>query len=428
MNNPESSSAINKKTVSWAFYDVANSAFATSVMAGFFPILFKNYWSSGMDPSWTTARLALAHSIASIIIAGLAPVLGRLSDQLTNKKKWLAICASMGSVMTGALAFIQSGQWVWAVICFILAAIGFSAGNVFYDALLPHICTRKQLNQISSLGYALGYLGGGALFSIHVFMVMSPSSFGLASQAIAIKTCFITVAIWWGLFSIPLMVFTKERTLKPPKKASEKGTLIASIVTIFKSKRIGYFLLAYWLYIDGVHTVIRMAIDYGLSIGFQTHDLIIALCLIQWIGLPATLLFGKIATHFRTINGIFLGLSVYIIITIWGTFMSTKWEFYGIAILIGCAQGGIQALSRSYFASLIPQGKEGEWFGVYNMIGRYAVIFGPLLVGSVALCSRSLGYTAMMSARISIISILIFFISGAACLYASQNSRSKPPH
>ena len=401
----------NKRAVwSWAFYDWANSAYSTTVMAGFFPLFFKEYWADPHNPSQSTFYLGMANSIASLVVAALAPLLGSIADQGSIKKKFLTFFAFLGVIMTGGLWMVAQGNWQMAVLFYVIATIGFASGNVFYDALLPGLASEERVDAVSSLGFGLGYLGGGLLFLVNVFMYLKPEIFGIPDGATAIKLSFLSVAVWWAVFTIPLILFVPE-----PKNyenidfnnAIRMGwvQLVQTFKEIRNMKVVGTFLLAYWFYIDGVDTIIRMAVDYGMSLNFPGESLIIALLIVQFVAFPAALIYGWLASKIGAKTGIMVGITAYSFITLLGYFMTEAWHFYVLAILIGLFMGGIQALSRSLYTRIIPPDKSAEFFGFYNMLGKFAAIIGPALMGTIALVTGS--------ARLSILSILLLFILGA---------------
>ena len=401
----------NKRAVwSWAFYDWANSAYSTTVMAGFFPLFFKEYWADPHNPSQSTFYLGMANSIASMVVAALAPLLGSVADQGSAKKKFLTFFAFLGVIMTGGLWMVAQGNWQMAVLFYVIATIGFASGNVFYDALLPGLASEERVDAVSSLGFGLGYLGGGLLFLVNVFMYLKPELFGIPDGATAIKLSFLSVAVWWAVFTIPLILFVPE-----PKNyenidfnnAIRMGwvQLVQTFKEIRNMKVVGTFLLAYWFYIDGVDTIIRMAVDYGMSLNFPGESLIIALLIVQFVAFPAALIYGWLASKIGAKTGIMVGITAYSFITLLGYFMTEAWHFYVLAILIGLFMGGIQALSRSLYTRIIPPDKSAEFFGFYNMLGKFAAIIGPALMGTIALVTGS--------ARLSILSILLLFILGA---------------
>ena len=401
----------NKQAVwSWAFYDWANSAYSTTVMAGFFPLFFKEYWADPNNPTHSTFYLGMANSIASLVVAALAPLLGSVADQGSAKKKFLILFAFLGVIMTGGLWMVAQGNWQMAVFFYVLATIGFASGNVFYDALLPGLASEERVDVVSSLGFGLGYLGGGLLFLVNVFMYLKPEIFGIPDGATAIKLSFLSVAVWWAVFSIPLILFVPEPKNYDTvdfKNAVRMGwiQLVQTFKEIRNMKVVGTFLLAYWFYIDGVDTIIRMAVDYGMSLNFPGESLIIALLIVQFVAFPAALIYGWLASKIGTKTAIMVGIIAYSFITLLGYFMTEAWHFYVLAILIGLFMGGIQALSRSLYTRIIPPAKSAEYFGFYNMLGKFAAIIGPALMGTIALATGS--------ARLGILSILLLFILGA---------------
>ncbi|MBI4681982.1 MAG: MFS transporter [Nitrospirae bacterium] len=421
----------NKKAIfGWAMYDWANSAFATTVMAGFFPIFFKKFWSAGADVNVSTARLGLANSIAGIIIALLAPVMGAIADRGTSKKKFLMFFSFMGVVMTSSLYMVSMGDWSSAVIFYVLATIGFLGGNIFYDSLIVSVASEKKLDFVSALGFSTGYLGGGILFGINVWMTLSPDTFGFADAGEAVRFSFLTVGIWWAVFSIPVFLFVKEP--ETGKSEPEAGALKAGLgqfVHTFREirhlKTVFLFLAVYWLYIDGVDTIIVMAVDYGMSIGFEANDLIVALLITQFVGFPSAIAFGYIGQKIGAKRGIYIAIGVYLFVSVWGAFMKDKNEFYILAIIVGLVQGGIQALSRSFYAKIIPANKSAEYFGFYNMIGKFSTVLGPVVMGGAGLLVRSMGYSSDIASRASITSISLFFIVGGILFYFVDEEKGR---
>jgi UMF1 family MFS transporter len=403
----------NKKVWAWSMYDWANSAFSTTVMAGFFPIFFEKYWSNPDDVIQSTYQLGWANSLASIVIAALAPFLGAIADRGSAKKKFLIFFCYMGMVMTGGLYMVGQGQWQMAVMVYIAASVGFMGANIFYDSLLPSVAPKEKMNYVSSLGFALGYIGGGLLFLINVLMYLHPQWFGVADAATAIKLSFLSVAVWWGVFTIPLLLFVPEPQISdslPLVRAISAGyrQLRITFKQIRQLKIIGMFLLAYWLYIDGVDTIIRMSVKMGSVLGFEAGDLITALLMVQFIAFPAALGYNWFASKIGTKKAVLIAIGGYSVVTLLAYFMTVKLHFYILAVLIGLFQGGVQALSRSLFTRLVPRGKEAEFFGFYNMLGKFAAVIGPIMMGWVTLATGNV--------RLGILSILILFISGALLL------------
>jgi len=433
----------NKRAVwGWAMYDWANSAFATTVMAGFFPIFFKQYWSHGADVNLSTAQLGFGNSLASLLVALMAPVLGAIADKGSAKKKFLIFFAYLGVLMTAGLFLIQQGQWALAIFVYAMGVIGFSGANIFYDALLPGIVGEDRIDFVSGLGFAMGYLGGGILFLVNVLMTLMPDKFGLPDAGAAVRYSFISVALWWGLFTLFTIFWVPEEKAQPaqrqPVNFIKAGfqQFIGTFKKVRHLKTVFLFLFAYWFYIDGVDTIIRMAVDYGMSLGFQSNDLIVALLITQFVGFPSALLFGKLGQLWSVKKSIFVAIGIYMAVTIWGTMMTNKQEFYILAIIIGLVQGGIQALSRSYYSRLIPKNKTAEYYGFYNMLGKFAAIFGPALMGIVGLIARRLlmppaptpeqiQHVGQLASRWGIGSVLILFVIGAVLFYFVDEEKGK---
>lgn len=421
----------NRRAVfGWAMYDWANSAFATTVMAAFFPMFFKQFWSAGADAVVSTAKLGLANSLAGIAVALCAPVLGAIADRGLVRKRFLICFAFVGAAATASLALIAKGQWHQAAALYTVAMIGFAGGNIFYDSLLTTVATEKRLDAISALGFSLGYLGGGLLFALNVGMTLRPGFFGLENAAAAVRFSFLSVGIWWILFSLPLILFVREPA---GRGRAEIGGIVAAglrqLLQTFREIRhhrtIVTFLAAYWLYIDGVNTIIVMALDYGLSIGFASQDLILALLMTQFIGFPAALAFGRLGGKIGTKRAILAAIAVYLAMPLWGFFMQSKTEFFLMAGFIGLVQGGVQALSRSLFARIIPPDKAAQYFGFYNMVGKFAAVVGPVLIGGAAVWARSAGISGDLASRLSILSIAFLFLAGGGLLLLVDEERGR---
>jgi len=398
-----------RKVLSWALYDWGNSAFATTVMAGFFPLFFKQYWSAGVSVTESTFYLGVANSLASFVIVLLAPLLGAIADRGSHRKRFLLFFAFLGICMTALLPLVAKGQWQWAVLFYMMATIGFSGSVTFYDSLIVFVTEPSRLDVVSALGYALGYLGGGLLFAVNVWMTLKPETFGLAGAAEAVKLSFFTVALWWALFTIPLALWVTEPDGRGPGAVEAMRGGLRQLVETFAEIRalrvVFLFLLGYWCYIDGVDTIVRMAVDYGLSLGFSSDSLIVALLITQFVGFPAAIGFGYLGERIGPKNGIFIAIAVYSLIVIFASRMEVESEFYGLAIAIGLVQGVIQSLSRSLYARLIPTDKSAEFFGFYNMLGKFAAVLGPIMVGW--------GGMITGDPRLGILTLLLLFVLGA---------------
>ena len=403
-----------KRIYGWAMYDWANSAYATTVMAGFFPLFFKAFYSAEADVTVSTAQLGVANAVSSIVVVLIAPLLGAIADAGGIRKRFLLLFAFLGILMSASLALVGKGEWELAAMVYVLGNIGFMGSNIFYDSFLPSVTSEEKFDKVSGLGYALGYLGGGILFALNVAMVEEPGWFGFADKAVAVKASFVSVALWWAVFALPFVLWVKEKRNK-----RKIGTVLLSVLgyrrllrtfrKIRHLKGLFLFLVAYWFYIDGVDTIIRMAVDYGMAIGFQAGDLIKALLLVQFVGFPATILVAKLAQMWDTKKAIYLTLGVYVLICVLAATMHAVDEFYMLAVMIALVQGGIQAMSRAYYSRMIPAEYAAEFFGFYNFLGKFATVLGPLLIGAVGVATHS--------SRAGIASVSVFFVIGAVLLY-----------
>lgn len=409
----------NKSVIGWAFYDWANSVFVTVVIAGFFPIVFKSYWASELPSSESTFWLGLGNALASLVVVIIAPLLGAAGDKYHLRKPMLLGLMLIGVITTAALS--QSvlgesilGHWQTVLALYVVASIGFMAANVFYDALLVPLSATAQVDKVSGLGYGLGYLGGGIALAICVYLSQQPQLLGYTDSIDAVLFCFILVAVWWFIFSLPLAIWTKDGPrLQNAENSSVFATTLRAFKMAFSNRDVRLFLIAYWIYIDGVDTIIRMAVDYGMALGFDSNDLIIALLITQFVGFPAAIVYGYIGAKVGVKASIMAGIGVYALITLLGYSMTTVADFYTLAVLIGLVQGGVQAMSRSFYARMVPPDKSAEYFGIYNMLGKSAAIIGPLLMGLVALITDNHRY--------SILSLLVLFVLGALLLSRVRN-------
>lgn len=409
----------------WACYDWANSAFATTIIAGMFPIFFKDYWSTGLEATESSFWLGLSNSTASLIIALLAPILGAMADAGTGKKRFLALFTFIGTFTTCGLYLVEQGAWQAACIVYIIARIGFQGSMVFYDALLMNVSNEKNRESVSAMGFAAGYLGGGLQFMVCVIMVTRPDFFGLvdhmvgkdsaeykAAQLTAVQLSFIFTGVWWLLWSIPTFALVKEQALTAQPQGAIVRRAFSQLAETFRSvrqyKTVALFLLAYWLYIDGVHTVVTMAVDFGKNQGLASDKLILALLITQFVGFPATLLFGFMGQRYGAKPMILFAIGVYIITVIIGSGITEIWEFYVMAVVIGLVQGNVQSNSRALYASIIPPEKASEFFGFYNMLGKFASVLGPVMFG---------GLTALTgNPKVGFISIALLLILGGLLL------------
>jgi UMF1 family MFS transporter len=390
----------------WALTAWANHAFATTVLVGFFPIFFDQYWAAKLPGTTSTFYLGLTNSSAAFIVMLLAPWLGALSDRRGEKKLWFGIWSAVGALATAALCLIGAGHWGWALAVFGLGSIGFFAGSSFQDALIVQVADAYQTNRVSSLGFALGYLGGGLIFLLNVVLVKYPHWFHVADASTAMRIAFVDVALWWIVFSLPLFRYVHEAA--PTAIATGWRELWHTLRAVLRDRPVLNFLLAYWLYIDAIGTLQQMAVDFGIKLGFSSNALIQALLLVQFVSFPSALLFGRLGDRIGTRRAIYLGLAVFVALTCFAYFMQNERQFYILAAVVGTVQGGVQALSRSYFARLIPRERAGEYFGFYNMLAKFAAVLGPLAMGVVAIATGN--------QRLSILVLEVFFIGGALLL------------
>ena len=406
--------------LSWALYDWANSAFAVVVMAGIFPIFYRDYWARGLDDGDVTLSLGVANSLSSLLLILSAPLLGSIADAMGVRKKLLAACAASSAVATAGFAFVMQGAWVGAAVLYVFGVFLFMLGNVFYDALLVDVSEPRRYHRVSSLGYALGYLGGGLALAFCAWMILQAETFGFDDQSGAIRACFALVAVWWLVFSVPLLLRVRERGGVGGGARAGIGRFLETLRLLRRHPQAAWFLLAYWLYIDGVDTVIRMAANYGQVLGFGVSELIAALLLVQFIGFPATIVYGRLAERFGARRLIIAGVLTYLLICVWGAMVQSIAGFYSLVVLIGLTQGGIQAQSRSFYAHLVPAQHSAQLFGVYNLLGKFAALIGPLLLGVVGSVSGS--------PRLGLLSVSVLFIAGLAVFIARVPRGAGEPH
>ncbi len=409
----------NKSVIGWALYDWANSVFVTVVIAGFFPIVFKSYWASELPSSESTFWLGLGNALASLVVVIIAPLLGAAGDKYHLRKPMLLGLMLIGVITTAALSQQSAlAHWQTVLALYVIASIGFMAANVFYDALLVPLSATAQVDKVSGLGYGMGYLGGGISLAACVYLSQQPQLLGYTDSIDAVLFCFILVAVWWFVFSLPLAMWTKDGPrLQNAENSSVFVTTLRAFKMAFSNREVRLFLIAYWIYIDGVDTIIRMAVDYGMALGFESNDLIIALLITQFVGFPAAIIYGYIGAKVGVKASIMAGIGVYALITLLGYSMTTVADFYTLAVLIGLVQGGVQAMSRSFYARMVPVDKSAEYFGIYNMLGKSAAIIGPLLMGLVALITDNHRY--------SILSLLLLFVLGALLLSRVNDPQQK---
>lgn len=409
----------------WAMYDWGISAYETTIVTAIFPIYFGLVAAEGVPESTASAYMAFANSLTILLVAVISPLLGAVADYAAVKKKLLAVFLVGGVLATGAMFLIEVGQYALAFVLFVLAGVGAQGSRVFYESLLPHITEGNEIDRVSTAGYALGYLGGGVLLALNLAWIQQPELFGLTGGddwadpdvTLRFRLTFVSVAVWWVLFSIPLF-----RRIREPEAALEPGEvpgmnvwsvafgrLRNTIRELRSYKQAFLMLVAFIVYNDGISTMQRMATTYGTEIGLETGDMITAILVVQFVGIPATFAYGLLPGIMGAKNSIFAGLAIFVGVSVLGYFMTTETHFYILAVLVGLAQGGVQGISRSLFASMIPRHKSGEFFGFYSVFSRFAAVVGPLLFGAIALSTGN--------SRNAIGFLVMFFVVGALILY-----------
>lgn len=400
----------------WAMYDWANSVFVTSVVAALFPPYFADALSTGVRPDVSTGRLALATTIALTVAAILSPLLGAIADRRPVKKTFIAGFTAIGAAATFGLAWVGPGDWVFALVLFGVGNVAANGAYVFYDALLPHVASREDLNRVSTAGYALGYVGGSLFLGLNAAMIMAPKAFGLSGASAAVSLSFALCAVWWLAFSVPLFRGVRE----PPLEATVSGdgwlrgafTDLAHTFREFRRyKQASLMLLAFLLYNDGIATIYRMATAFGKEIGLGTGPLITALVLAQVIGIPATFVGGPLADRWGPRRVILAGLVVYAVVSLVASFMTSKLHFFALATLVGLVQGSTQAVSRSLFASMVPKANSGKFFALFAVFEKFAGILGPALVTVlIALFGSSRPAAASLIGFFAIGGVLLCFV------------------
>jgi len=403
-----------KEVFSWSMYDWANSAFATTIMAAVLPVYYSTVAAAYLPSNIASSYWGYTNTLAMLSIAVLAPILGAIADFKRAKLKFLSFFLSLGILFTGLLFFVKEGDWIMASAFYVVGRIGFSGANVFYDSLLPHIANEKEIDRVSALGYAFGYLGGGILLIVNIGMILQPDLFGIANAEMGTRFSFISVAVWWAIFSVPLFLHVPEPVadgrieLKETAVRAGFQRLMTTLKEIRRYREVFRFLIAFWFYNDGIGTIIVMAVIFGTEVGIGQEHLIGAIVFVQFVGIPFTLLFGKLAEKISTKNAIYLGLIVYTILAIGGYFIRNEVHFWILAFVVAMVQGGTQALSRSTFGVIIPNRKSAEFFGFFDVSQKFSGILGPAIFGLVAQLTGS--------SRLSIVSLVIFFVGGILIL------------
>jgi MFS transporter, UMF1 family len=419
-------SRMTKQEKSWVFYDWANSAYSILITTAVFPLYFKAAATeAGLAGSTSTAYWGYANSFATLLISICAPVLGSIADFRGFKKRFFTFFFALGIIFTFLLAVVPSDQWLILLICYMLTVIGFGGTNIFYDAFLVDVTTEERMNKISSRGFAMGYIGSTIPFIMGIaLIILAQQSILPISVSVASQAAFAITALWWGLFTIPMLknvnqVYYKERVPNPISTGFKQ--LFETFKKIKAYRPLFIFLIAYFFYIDGVNTIITMSTAYGSDLGIDSTNLLIILFATQVVAAPFAILYGKLADKFKGKTMLLVGISIYIVICIYAYFLKTVVDFWILAMLVATSQGGIQALSRAYFAKLVPKEHANEFFGFYSIFYKFAAILGPFLVG---LTAQLTGNTNSGVVRL----VVLFVIGGAILLRVPEGNKISESH
>ncbi|WP_166240520.1 MFS transporter [Paenibacillus turpanensis] len=402
-----------KQTRAWIMYDWANSAFATTMIAAVLPIFYSDVAAKTLEPHLRTAYWGYTQFAAMLILAFLSPILGAAADLSGRRVRSVRLFCYIGVCASALFYFVGEGDWLLTSLLFVAGTIGFSGANTFYDALLGDVAEPGKRDMVSARGYASGYLGGGILLAINLAMIMKPAWFGLPDTVMAIRISFVSVAVWWFVFSLPLFRHLKDRPTGPkvsPAKYVQMGTAqtLKTLKQILGYRELLKYMVAFWFFNDGISTIITMATIYGKEIGIGTSHLITALLITQFVGIPFTLLFGKIAERLGSKTSLQLSLGVYVLIVLLGYFMQEAWQFYLLAAMVGLVQGGSQSIARSIYSRLIPPAQSAEYFGFLSVSSKFTSMLGPLVFGLVSQVSGT--------GRWGIFALLVFFVIGMLIL------------
>lgn len=401
---------MERKTIrAWIMYDWANSAFVTTMLAAVMPVFYESVAGKGLADNTAENYWGFTQTVATLLVALLSPVLGAIADYRGSKVRFLGVFMLVGALASVASALIGEGDWLLASVLVIVGTVGFAGGNTFYDALLTDLVPLEQRDKVSAQGYSTGYIGGGLLLLVNVVMIQGWEMLGFPDRTTATQLVFVTVGIWWLLFSIPLFRNVKDR---PRNRGMKLGAIVrtgfGNVARTFRNIRrypqLMKYMLAYWFFNDGINTIILMATVYGSGIGIEMSDLIAALLITQFVGFPSTLLFGRFAVRAGAKRALYVSLAVYVLIVVLGYFMSTAAHFYALAIMVGLVQGGSQATARSIYANLVPPSRSGEFFGFLSLSSKFASIAGPFVFAVTG--------TITGSSRLAIVSLIAFFVIG----------------
>ncbi|ANU14343.1 membrane protein, putative [Planococcus halocryophilus Or1] len=403
----------SKEEKSWALYDWGSSAYSIIITTAVFPIYYKaSATGAGVSLSDSTAYLGYTIAIFTFILAMIGPILGTIADYEGMKKRFFVAFFLLGTISTALLAFIPNENWLLMLICYVFAALGATGANLFYDAFIVDVTTEKRMNSVSSFGYGLGYIGSTIPFILSIAIILLSQNGVLPiSVTIASRIAFLITAIWWIIFSIPMFRHVKQvyYIKREPRLVHQSFKRLGKTIREIRQYRaLVLFLIAYFFYIDGVGTIIALSTAYGTDLGLDSSSLLIVLFVTQVVAAPFAILYGRLANRFTGKKMLYVGICVYIVICIYAFFLETITDFWILAMLVATSQGGIQALSRSYFGKLVPKENSNEFFGFYNIFGKFAAILGPLLV---AVTSQITGKSNM-----GVFSLVVLFVIGLIVL------------
>lgn len=410
---------LNKIEKDWVFYDWANSAYTLTVTTAILPLYFKSvFQNAGGETTVSTAYWGYASSIATLFLAIMSPILGTVADYKGYKKKFFNLFFILGIISTAALALVPGTNWIMLLVLYVISSIGFSGSCVFYDAFLVDVTTEERMDRVSTLGFALGYIGSTIPFIVSMaIIILAKGKIIPLSVTGASQIAFLITAAWWLIFTIPMWKNVKQVhgiDIEPNPVRNSFKRITNTFKNIKKHKKVFLFLLAYFFYIDGVDTIIKMASSYGADLGIDANTLLIVLLATQFVAFPFAIIYGRLAERFKGKTMLYAGIIIYTIICIYAYFLKTALDFWILAMLVGTSQGGLQALSRSYFSKLVPKENANEFFGFYNIFGKFAAVMGPLLVGVV---TQLTGKT-----NNGVFSIVILFIVGGIALTKVPNN------
>lgn len=399
-----------KEERSWIMQDWANSAYSIMITTAVFPLFFKAVASSGgLSDATSTAYWGYANAIGTLIVSVLAPILGALADYKNQRMPMFTFFTLSGIIATLAFSFAPEGSWLYLFIFYVISAIGFSGANIFYDGSIIDVTTNDRMDRVSSAGFGWGYIGSSIPFVI--FIIFQLTDILPISQTLLVKLGFVMTAIWWFVFTIPYWRHVEQKSYIPRETQLIKNSfkrLWGTLKGIKAYKQAFLFLIAYFFYIDGVGTIFKMATAIGSDIGLSSNDLIVVMLVVQFVAFPFSILYGILAKRFGAKNMIFVGIVTYTFICIYALQLDSLTAFIILGLLVGTAQGGVQSLSRSLFGQLIPKERANEFFGFYNIFGKFAAVVGPFLVGIIAqLTGNSLD---------GVFALIILFIIGGILL------------